>query len=267
MAKTKKHVMTKEELRAPDEFQVVLEGIWAKLVRYKKPILIAIVALVVAGIAIWIVGISKKSGADARGLAQRDASFAIGAAAGPKPEVQPGDKEPEKIPGVPDPLRYPDEAARLAASDAALAKYLGDHGGDDAAELAALAAANVALAEGKIADASTAVDAWLAKYPSSAVKSVALELKARVQLANGQRDAAATTLGEAATGVGGPLKAALLTRAGDLQNPALNGGQGDPAKAKSAYDEALASLPPLMPGADASTGPRGELENKKALIP
>ena len=58
-----------------------------------------------------------------------------------------------------------------------------------------------------------------------------------------------------------------MTRAADLQNPAFNNGQGDGAKAKAAYDEAIASLPPASPDAEPDAGPRGELLTKKALIP
>ncbi|MFO0751032.1 MAG: tetratricopeptide repeat protein [Myxococcota bacterium] len=267
MSKTKKHVMTKEEVRAPDEFQVALESIWDKLVRHKKIILIALGAFVAVGIAIWVVGLSSRGSSNSRALAQRDATLAIGAPVGPKPE-----NAPPPDPTLPEPTRYPDEAARIAAVDAGVSKFMAEHGGDDAAELVGLTAANIKLEQGKADEALSAVDAWLAAHASSPARPLALELKARVHLQKDQRDQAIAALEELAKSVGGPLKAHAYSRLGDLQNPAMHSGQGDAAKAKAAYEEAMKALPPATAEADEDSpfgppGLRGELQSRLELLP
>ena len=62
MAKAKKHEMTKEELRAPDEIEVALKGFWEKLYGHRKLIIIGVGALVAIGIVSWVIGASKRSG-------------------------------------------------------------------------------------------------------------------------------------------------------------------------------------------------------------
>lgn len=265
MAKAKKHEMTKEELRAPDEIEVALKGFWEKLYGHRKLIIIGVGALVAIGIVSWVIGASKRSGIESRAVAVRDASLAIGAGIGPD-EV----KDPE-IAKLPRPPRFADEAARVTASNEALAKFMAERGGDDAAELVAIAAANAKLNKGDAAGALADAEAWLAAHAKSPALPVALELKARAQAAAGQNDAAVATLDELSKQVGGTFKAEILTRLGDLQNPVLNDGKGDAAKAKTAYQAALATLPPdaepdkLQIGG--KQGLRGTVENRLGLIP
>jgi len=266
MSKTKKHEMTKEEVRAPDKFQVVLESFWQKLVRHKKIILIAVVAFVGVGVGLWALGLSKRSASTSAAVAQRDAALAIGAAVGEKDPAANTDDT-----GLPEKLRFPDEAARRAAATAAIGKYLSDRAGDDAVELVALTDVNLKLQNGQVPEAQAALDAWLAKYPSSPVRTVALETKARVHIQKGEREAAIAALDELAKTVGGSFKAEVLARLGDLHNPALQGGAGDTAKAKAAYEQAMASLAGPAPAPDDSPfgpgGLRGTLQNRLELLP
>ncbi|MCC6623275.1 MAG: tetratricopeptide repeat protein [Deltaproteobacteria bacterium] len=266
MSKNKKHEMTKEEVRAPDKFQVWLEGVWQKLVKHKKIILIAVVAFVGVGVGLWALGLSKRSATNTAAAAQREATLPIGAAVGEKDPASTADDA-----GLPEPLRFPDEAARRAAVAGAIAKYLADRGGDDAVELIALTDVNVKLQAGQVAEAQAALDAWLGKYPGSAARTVALETKARIHIQKGERDQAIAALDELAKSVGGSFKADVLARLGDLHNPALAGGAGDAAKARAAYEQAMASLEgPAPPPDDSPFGPgglRGTLQNRLELLP
>ena len=265
MAKARKHEMTKEELRAPDEVEVALKGFWEKLYKHRKLILVGIGGFVAVGIAIWVIGMAKRSGVESRSEDLRAAVKAVGAPVGPEPVLDP------RIAKLPRPPRFENEGARIAAASEGLTKFLGEHGGDDAAALVAFAAMNNKLNKGDAAAALADVEAWLARNGDSIARPIALELKARAQVAAGQKDAAIATLDELSKLVGpGTLRAAALAKVGDLNNPVINGGAGDAAKAKTAYEAALAALPPeeadQMSMLTGKPGLRGKIENNLSLI-
>jgi len=267
MAKAKKHEMTKEELRAPDEIEVALRGFWEKLFSYRTFILIGIGVLVAIGIVLWIISASGRSGRKGDALALYDASRAVGADVGPEEPLDP------RIAKLPRPARFETEAARVAAANDQLTKYVAERGSDGAAELAKVTLANAKLNKGDAAAALADADAWLAAHADSPALPLVLELKARAQVAAGQREAAITTLDALSKSVTGLFKAELLGRIGDLQNPVLNDGAGDAALAKSAYAAALAALPAEAAEADqlssitGKPGLRGQLENRIGFLP
>lgn len=265
MAKARKHEMTKEELRRPDEVQVALSSFWDKLYQYRKAVLGGVVALLAIGVAVWIIGASKRSGIESRSNELREAAQAVGAPVGPEPVLDP------RVAKLPRPPRFADEAARVAAANAGLDKFLADHAGDKVDELVQIAAINAKLNKGDSAGALSDVDAWLQAFPDSMARPVALELKARVQRAAGKKDDAAVTYDQLAKLVGpGVLRASALASVGDLSNPVLNAGAGDAAKAKNAYQAALAALPPedddKMSMLTGKPGLRGEIENHLGLL-
>jgi hypothetical protein len=267
MAKAKKHVMSKEELRAPDEVQVVLRGFWEKLYNYRKLVLAGVGVLIALGVAIWIIGNTKRAGIEDRSDALREALAPVGASIGPEPARDP------KIANLPRPARFENEGARVAAASAELEKYLAEHPEAAVARLVQITAANAKLNLGDPAGALAEVDAWLAAHPNSIARPVALELKARAQVAAEKKEEAKATLEALSQMVGpGSLRAAALVDLGDLENPVLNEGAGDPAKARTAYEAALASLPPeidkdqpqMITG---KPGLRGQIENHLGLLP
>ncbi len=266
MAKAKKHEMTKEELRAPDEVQAALSGFWDKLYQHRKLVVAGVVGLLALGIVLWVVGSMKRASIESRSLALHEAAKAIGGTVGPEPTLDPS------VAALPRPPRFADEAARVTAVTEGLNKFVAEHGGDDVAELASIAIINAKLNKGDAAGAVTDIDAWLAAHGGSIVKPVALDLKARAQVAAGQRDAGLATYEELAKLVGpGQLRALAYKEIGDLQNPGL-GGTGDAAKAKAAYDAALAALPPDTSEAGrvmimGKPGLRGQIENHLGLLP
>jgi len=267
MAKAKKHEMTKEELRAPDEVEVALKGFWEKIYKFRKPLVGGVGALVAIGIVIWIVGAAKRSAAEADAFALYDATRAVGADVGPEETLDP------RLAKLPRPPRFADEGKRLEAVNEQLSKYPADNGGDAGAKLTALTLANAKLNKGDSAGALADVDKWLADNASSPAVLFASELKARAQLAAGQREQAIATIDGLAKQATGLLKAELLTRLGDLHNPVLNNGQGDTAAARTAYLEAQKALPPAPEEEDklssltGKPGLRGQLENKLGLVP
>jgi len=266
MAKARKHEMSKEELRAPDEVQVALKGFWEKLYKYRKLAMVGVVALIAIGVAIWIIGASKRSGIEGRSNELREAAKAVGAPLGPEPVLDP------RVAKLPRPPRFADEAARVAAANEGLSQFLASRGGDKVAEIVSIASANAKLNKGDAAGALADVTAWLGANADSIAKPVALDLKARAQIGAGKKDEAMATLDELSKLVGpGVLRAAALSSAGDLQNPALNAGAGDPAKAKNAYQAALAALPPeeedKMSMLTGKPGLRGQIENHLGLLP
>jgi len=217
----------------------------------------------------WIMGNSKRSGIESRADALRTAVAAIGGAVGPEPVLDP------RIAKLPRPPRFENEGARLAAADAGITKFLGEHGGDDVAVLVKIAGIDAKLNKGDAAGAVSDADAWLAANGSSVARPVVLEVKARAQVAAGQKDGAKQSYDELAKAVGpGQLRAAALTALGDLENPVLNGGAGDAAKAKASYQAALAALPPEAADDEVSAsvitgkpGLRGQIENHLGLLP
>jgi len=267
MAKAKKHEMTKEELRAPDEVEVVLRGFWENLYNYRMFILVGIGVLVAIGLAVWIIGASGRSGRQDDALALYEAGRAVGAEVGPEEPVDP------RIAKLPRPPRFENEAARVAAANNQLTKYVAERGSDGAAELAKVALANNKLNKGDAAGALADVEAWIAAHADSPAMPLVLELKARAQIAAGQRDAAIATLDALSKTVNGLLKAEVLTRIGDLHNPVLNEGAGDAGLAKTAYNAALAALPPevaddsQLSSITGKPGLRGHLENRLGFLP
>lgn len=267
MAKSKKHRMSKQELRAPDEVEVALRGFWEKLYKYRKLALAGVVVLVAAGVAVWVIGKTQRAGVENRSDALREATAAIGAPIGPEPVQNP------RLASLPRPPRFDDEGARIAAANTSLTKFLGDHSGEPVSQLVRLAAANAKLNQGDAAGALADVEGWLGDFGSSLAVPVALELKARAQVAAGKLDDAKGTLDALSKAVGpGTLKALALTDLADLDNPVLHDG-GDPAKAKASYEAALAALPP-EPEDDQPTlsimgkpGLLGRIENHLGLLP
>jgi len=266
MAKARKHEMSKEELRAPDEVQVALKGFWEKLYKYRKLVMLGVAGLIAVGIAIWIIGASERSGIEGHSNELREAAKAVGAPVGPEPVLDP------RVAKLPRPPRFADEGARVAAVNDGLTQFLTARGGDAVAEVATLTAANAKLNKADAAGALADVTTWFGRYGDSIAKPVALDLKARAQIATGKKDEAMTTLDELSKLVGpGVLRAAALSQVGDLQNPALNAGAGDAAKAKNAYQAALAALPPeeedKMSMITGKPGLRGQIENHLGLLP
>lgn len=266
MAKADKG-MTKEELRAPDEIEVVLKSFSEKLYKHRKLILLGVGAVVAIGVVSWIVGASKRSGHEASSLALYDASRAIGADVGPEEPLDP------RMAKLPRPPRFADETARLTAAHDQLSAFMGERSGDGAVELAQIALANAKLNKGDAAGALAEVDKWLAAFPESPALPLAMELKARAEVAAGQKDKALVTLDTLSKSVTGLLKAEILGRIGDLQNPVLNDGAGDAAASKNAYLAALAALPPDTGEEDqlstivGKPGLRGQLETRMGFLP
>lgn len=261
MAKRKR--MSKEELKAPDEIEVVLNRVWENLNKYKNHIFIGIGALVALGVVLWLVNASSKSGA-------LDRADAIRTAVAPFfGEV--GERNPSlaELPG-PKAELFEDEAARDKAALERLTAYAGEHESDDSRELVDLAIANLKVRTGDVAGAVTDVDGWLARYAESPVRAAALELKARALAAKGDRDAAAAAWQALATETSGDLKVEALRRAGDLYHPAFGSDAPDAAKARAAYEEALAVLGPAPNDPMAQfgvAGLRGEVNNRLDLLP
>jgi hypothetical protein len=267
MAKADKG-MTKEELRAPDEIETVLKGFWEKLYAHRKLILIGVGAIIAIGLVSWIVGSSKRSSGEASSLALYEASLPIGADVGPEEPMDP------RMAKLPRPPRFADEAARQTAAHDKLQAYVAERSGDGAAELAQVALANAKLNKGDALGALAEVDKWLAAYSDSPALPLALELKARAQVAAGQKGNALATLDSLSKSVTGLFKAEVLGRIGDLQNPVLNNdGSGDATLSKNAYLAALAALPPEAGEKDqlssivGKPGLRGQLETRMGFLP
>jgi tetratricopeptide (TPR) repeat protein len=255
--------MTKEELRAPDEVEVVLGTFWESLYNYRKALIGGVIALLALGIVLWFVGRSNDSAKATVGDALADALKPVGASTGEEPAWY------ATLDRVPKPPHYADEATRASAADVALAEYAQKHADHGSVELVELARAQLALRKGDHAAALTAADAWLQKYTSSPAVPLVHDLKARALLAAGRHDDALAAWQAASNLVGGALKAHFLTEIGDLQNPAIYPGRGDAAKAVASYKQAIGLLPPspppAIPGMPAQ-GPRPVLEARIALI-
>lgn len=262
MAKASRKRMTKEELNAPDEIEVALSKFWDKLVKYKKVLLGAVGGLVAVALLLWVIGMTTQSSAEGRSEAMRTAIAPLGG------EVGEPDPQLAALPG-PKAEVFPDEAARAAEAKKRLATYVSEHGSDDALELVTLTDANLLIETGDPAGAAAAVDQWLAKYPKSPARIVALEIKARALTAKADRPAAIAAWQELAGAASGEMKADALRHVGDLENPVF-ADAGDAAKAKAAYDAALAALGPAPEQAAfqfAPQGLRGDIQNRLDLLP
>jgi len=260
----RKRRMSKEELQAPDQVEVALARVWDVLNRYKLLIIGGIAALILLGVVIWIVNATSKASSEERSLALKEGSAALWGHVGELPDfiaVQPGPRPPV----------FGDHRARLTAAQAGLEKYLEAYGSDRSVEAVDIARANVKLGLGDADGALALIDAWRAQRPRSPLLPTALEVRARALIAKGDRAAAAEALTEAAAASSGTLKAELLRRLGDLENPLMGAG-GDPKKARAAYEEALAAVGGELPGEPAeffapTPGLAGELELRLKLLP
>lgn len=265
MAKQKR--MTKAELRAPDEVEVVLQNIWDRLLAHWKVIAGAVAVLLVGGIVFSIMGSSSQSSKEANSLALYDATRAIGGSTGEEPQL------PPELGDLPMPPHFDSEEARVGRVESDLKAYLDANKGSAANEVALIAYANAQLNANKADDALTTVKTWLEQYANSPAEPLVRELKARIELSKGERDSALKTLNALAADSKGHFKGKILAQIGDLQNPSLNNnGEGDAEAAKKAYEEALKVIPEGDGGMDSFSiiagkpGLRGRIEARMGLL-
>lgn len=262
MAKKLKR-MTKEELRAPDEVQVKLQGLWTWIESYWRHLAAFAGVLVVGGAAATVMDnnaqVEIHADADALGAALAPLSAPVGDA-------------PAGVEVDPDEKRYETRAAALEAANTAIASYMGSRPNSTAqVALSALAPA-VASQAGDAKGAADKLSAWVTANPSSSLQASALHALAEARAASGDTTGAIEAYRNMALQSEGALKALAFMAMGDLQNP-LSVKGGDATKARTAYEEASKALGPRpnTPPGDiyaALTEPYlyAEIENRLALL-
>jgi len=265
MAAKKQKRMSKEELAAPDEVEVVLSSFWESLYKYRMAVIGGVVGLLILGVVLWLSGRSSEASRASTGDALAEALTPVAATIGDEPEWF------AQLNNVPRPPHYPSEAQRQAAAEVSLGQFLSSHGDHPSGALVALTHANLKLRQGDHDGAIAAADAWIASHAASPALPLAHDLRARALVAAGRRSDAVAAYDAAANLVGGTLKAHFLTQLADLLNPAIHDG-GDKDKALARYEQALALLPPgkapaqQSPFGPAESGPRPKIQARIALL-
>lgn len=266
MAKIKKR-MSKKELQAPDQVEVVLNETWDNLVAYRKWIIGAVALFVVGGVSWAIIHSLRDSAKAEAALALRDAMGPLTAFVDAPADGADAPKA-KPIRGV---KIFPSEAAATTEAAKRLDAFLAAHPDMDAAQVVSLTRAEVWLRQGDAARAAKDLQSWLGQHAESPLAPAALQALAQAQLATGKRDEARKTLTDLAAKSTGPAKALALTSLGDLDNPLITKG-GDAAKARTHYEGAEKALGPKPQGDNpfvAMSAPYlfRELTNKLALLP
>lgn len=234
MAKKLKR-MSKQELQAPDKVEQTLWKAFEKVEKYKVPIFAGLALMAVAAIGIGVFGGMSANKADDKAEALRLALDPLTALIGEAPETP----EPQL---APQPERFADDAAALAAAEERLTKYIADRSGDDSVAAAELALANVHLRRNDYKKAADALTAWMSQHPENPLKPAALARLAEAQASLGETSKARDSWKALADGSKtGKLKALALLSLGDLDNP-MGNASGDAAAARKAYEAAKAAL-------------------------
>ena len=262
MAKKLKR-MTKQELRAPDEVQVKLQGLWTWIENYWRHLAITASVLVVGGGVATVMD----NNSQAEVYADSDAlSQALAPLSAPIGEAPPG------VEVDPDEKRYDTRAAALEAANTAIDAYVTARPSSKAhVALSALAPA-VAAQAGDPKGAAERLGSWVTANPQSSLQASALHALAEARAAAGDKAGAIEAYQNLALQSEGSLKALAFMAMGDLQNP-LSVKDGDVTKARTAYEEASKALGPRpkTPPGDiyaALTEPYlyAEIENRLALL-
>jgi len=255
--------MTKQELRAPDEVQVKLQGLWTWIESYWRHLAVSAGVLVVGGAVATVMDGNTQAeiyaDADALGEAVAPLSAPVGdAPAGATPD--------------PNEKRYETRGAALTAATTAIDAYVAARPNSKAqVALSALAPA-VAAQAGDPKGAAEKLGAWVTANPESSLQASALHALAEARAASGDTAGALDAYRTLALQSEGFLKALAFMAMGDLQNP-LSAKGGDATKARTAYEEASKALGPRpkTPPGDiyaALTEPYlyAEIENRLALL-
>ena len=255
--------MSKQELRAPDEVQVKLQGLWTWIENYWRHLAVSAGVLMVGGAVATVMDNSSQadvySDADALSEALAPLSAPIGDA-------------PAGVEADPDEKRYETRVEALAAANTAIDAYVAARPNSKAhGALSALAPA-VAAQAGDPKGAAEKLGAWVTANPNSSLQASALHALAEARAASGDTAGALEAYRTLALQSEGFMKALAFMAMGDLQNP-LSSKDGDATKARTSYEEASKALGPRpkTPPGDiyaALTEPYlyAEIENRLALL-
>lgn len=262
MAKKLKR-MTKQELRAPDEVQVKLQGLWTWIENYWRHLAVSAAVLVVGG------GVATVMDSNSQAAVYEDADALSDALA---PLVAPVGDAPAGADVSEDEVRYETKAAALVAAHTAIDAYVASRPGSKASGALSALAPAVAAQAGDPEGAAQKLGAWVTANPESSLQASALHALAEARAASGDTAGALEAYRTLAVQSQGSLKALAFMAMGDLQNP-LSAKGGDATKARSAYEEASKALGPRpeTPPGDiyaALTEPYlyAEIENRLALL-
>jgi hypothetical protein len=155
--------LNRKELKKPDEFQVVAGKAMEFLVAHKTPVLAALVAVVVVGLAAWGAAAWSNS---------REAKAGAALATALEVEQRPIAGEGEPVPGVD---AFPSRAERAKAAISALEKLRADYPRTDAARTALAQIGFAKLQSGDAAGAQGALADFVKNADGHPLRAFALE--------------------------------------------------------------------------------------------
>jgi hypothetical protein len=255
--------MTKEELRAPDEVQMKLQGLWTWIENYWRHLAISAAVLVVGGGVVTVMDDNSQVDVYADADALSEALAPLSAPVGDAPAGVAADA---------DEVRYENRAAALTAANTAIDAYVSARPNSKASGALSALAPAVAAQAGDPKGAAQKLAEWVTANPNSSLQASALHALAEARAASDDIAGALEAYRTLAAQSSGSLKALAFMAMGDLQNP-LSAKDGDVTKARTAYEEASKALGPRpkTPPGDiyaALTEPYlyAEIENRLALL-
>ena len=256
VAKRKQKRMSKEELRAPDQIELVLNKVWQGVTKYKKLIIASLILFIGGGVAYALHQKSQQEELDVTAAGLRGVF---------DPLVSPVVSNDADVDDLKKRLGtnvYTDRKTQLEASSKGADDFLAQHPNSKAVAAVKLVQASVKAPLGQPKEGAEALGTWLSENAGSTLELVALFQLGDAQLASGQLAEAKETYQKINTS--SPdislARALALTRLGDLQNPMMR-PDGDVAAALKQYEAAKE-----IAGADGANPLSRELDLKLAFL-
>jgi hypothetical protein len=251
--------MSRKDLQKTDPVTAALEEFVAKMMKYRRPLILAGVALV----AVLVAAVGYRRWSDTKVTDRAEAVSAVFAVLGSTVGAAPAEEQEADERR----LNFPDEAARRAALEEKVGAVASGYAGSRLGALARMIAP-IEDPQGSDMNALRGDSAFLLEGEPALAEWLQLNL-GRAAWTSGDHDAAALDFEALATDENRSIPARTLARvhAGDLQNPAF-GGKDAPDKAREAYRTALRLIDTsIQSRSGAFKNLRGEVAVRLALLP
>jgi predicted negative regulator of RcsB-dependent stress response len=233
VAKRKQKRMSKEELRAPDQVELLLTRVWQGVTKYKKLIIVALLVFIGGGVAYALHQKAQQEELDVTAAGLRGVF---------DPLVSPVVSNADDVEDLKTRLgtnAYTDRKTQLEASSKGAADFLSQHPNSKARAAVKLVQASIKAPLGQPKEGAQALGTWLSENGGSSLELVVLFQMGDAQLASGQLAEAQETYEKIKTSSPDVslARALALTRLGDLKNPMMR-SDGDAAAAREQYEAA-----------------------------
>jgi predicted negative regulator of RcsB-dependent stress response len=258
VAKRKQKRMSKEELRAPDQVELVLTKLWKSITRYKKWIIASLLIFIGGGVAYALHENAQKKELEGTAASLRaPLDPLVSPVVTNSTDADIADLKTRLGTNV-----YTDRKKQLEEALKGADDFLSQRSNSKAASAIKLVKASVQAPLGNPKEGAEALGTWLSENNGSSLELLVLFQLGDAQLASGQLAEAQKTYEKIKTSSPDVslARAVALTRLGDLKNPMMS-AKGDAAEALKQYEAAKEIVK-----ADAANPLSRELDLKLAFL-